>query len=54
MRPDEEELEENEDLMKEYELEIEQEDEQEDVAKLKGELDGIPVGVQNQEFAQNL
>jgi len=26
MRPDEEELEENEDLMKEYELEIEQED----------------------------
>ena len=50
MRPDEEELEENEDLMKEYELEIEQED----VEKLNKEMDGIPVGVQNQEFPQNL
>ena len=48
MRPDEEELEENEDLMKEYELEIEQED----VKKLNEEMNGIPVGVQNQEFAQ--
>ncbi len=34
MRPDEEELEENEDLMKEYELEIEQED----VEKLNKEM----------------
>ena len=49
MRPDDEELEANEDLMKEYELEIEQED----VIKLNKEMSEIEFGVQdqNQEFA---